>query len=97
MSDDMADDMGDDMSDDGEMDDGDGGMDSGEMAMTMRELVGGLPLPAGETVMLAPGGYHIMLIDLVEPLETGDEFELTLDFENADDVTLNVEVAESAP
>lgn len=81
--------------DDGEM--GHGDIGDGEMAMTMREMADGLPLPAGETVSLAPGGYHIMLIDLVEPLATGDEFELTLDFERADDVTLTVTVAETAP
>lgn len=96
-------DMGDeqtDMGDEEMSDDGDhGGMDmgDGEMAMTMQELVDGLPLPAGETVVLQPGGYHVMLLDLAEPLEVGDEIELTLDFENADDTTLTVEVAESAP
>lgn len=96
-------DMGDDMSEDGEMGgdmDGDhGGMDmgDGEMAMVMQEIEGGLPLPAGETVTLQPGGYHVMLLDIAEPLEEGDEIELTLDFENADDMTLTVEVAASAP
>lgn len=91
--DDMSEDemSGDDMSEDG-MD-----MEDGEMAMTMQQMTAGLPLPAGETVALAPGGYHIMLIDLVEPLDTGDEFDITLDFENADDMTVTVEVAESAP
>ena len=39
-----------------------------DMAMTMREMADGLPLPAGETVALAPGGYHLMLMELVEPL-----------------------------
>jgi len=69
---------------DGEMHDG---------AMLMQEI-DQLPLPAGSTVRLAPGGYHIMLIDLVEPLVVGDTFELTLDFENADDLTVTVEVDE---
>jgi copper(I)-binding protein len=92
MSDDMGDDMGDDMSDEGEMDMGD--MDP---QMRMQQLVDGLPLPAGETVTLEPGGYHIMLLDLAEPLEVGDEIEVTLDFENADDMNMTVEVAESAP
>jgi copper(I)-binding protein len=104
MSDDGEMDMGDDMSDDGEMDmgddmSGDGEMDMGGMdpQMRMQELVDGLPLPAGETITLEPGGYHVMLLDIAEPLEVGDEIELTLDFENADDMTLTVEVAESAP
>jgi len=91
----------DDMDESDEMDDMDDmdGMDmgDGEMAMVMQEMTDGLPLPAGETVSLEPGGYHVMLLDLVEPLEIDDEFELTLDFENADDVTLTVTVAETAP
>ena len=69
---------------DGEMHDG---------AMSMQEI-GRLPLPAGSPVRLAPGGYHIMLIDLVEPLAVGNTFDLTLDFENADDLTVTVEVDE---
>ncbi|MFP5486746.1 MAG: copper chaperone PCu(A)C [Acidimicrobiia bacterium] len=90
----MDGDMGDD-----DMDMGDGGMDigDGEMAMVMQELESGLPLPAGETVTLQPGGYHVMLLDIAEPFEVGDEIELTLDFAEADDLTLTVEVAESAP
>ncbi|MGA1554752.1 MAG: copper chaperone PCu(A)C [Ilumatobacteraceae bacterium] len=70
---------------------------SGEMQMTMQEMTDGVALPAGETVVLEPGGYHIMLLDLAEPLEVGDEVELTLDLGTADDITLTVEVAESAP
>ncbi|MEQ9163678.1 MAG: copper chaperone PCu(A)C, partial [Ilumatobacter fluminis] len=87
------------MSDMDDMEDGDHEMDmgDGDMAMVMQEMADGLPLPADETVSLEPGGYHVMLLDLVEPLETGDEFELTLDFENADDVTVTVTVAETAP
>lgn len=94
---DDMDDMGDDDMDD--MEDGDHEMDmgDGDVAMVMQEMADGLPLPADETVSLEPGGYHVMLLDLVEPLETGDEFELTLDFENADDVTVTVTVAETAP
>jgi copper(I)-binding protein len=71
---------------------------TGEMPeMMMRELEDGLPLPAGETVMLQPGGYHIMLIDLAAPLEIGQEIDVTLEFEQADPITITVEVAESAP
>ncbi|MAT06504.1 MAG: hypothetical protein CL424_15810 [Acidimicrobiaceae bacterium] len=89
----------DDMSDDESMDDT-GDMSDGEMdmgAMVMQEMADGLPLPAGDAVSLEPGGYHVMLLDLVQPLASGDEFDLTLDFENADDVTLTVTVAETAP
>lgn len=47
--------------------------------MRMRR-VDGIPLPAGETTALEPGGYHIMLIDLTGPLEAGGEVELELEF-----------------
>ena len=108
MDDEMSGDemSGDEMSGDGEMDDemsGDGEMDDDsdmggmDPQMRMQELTDGLPLPAGETVTLQPGGYHVMLLDIAEPLEVGDEIELTLDFEDADDVTITVEVAASAP
>jgi copper(I)-binding protein len=92
MSEDAEADMGDDMSEDAEADTG--GTDP---QMRMQELADGLPLPAGGMVTLEPGGYHVMLLDIAEPLAVGDEIELTLDFEHADDVTVTVEVAESAP
>lgn len=40
-----------------------------------------LPLPAGEKVSLKPGGYHIMLMDLKQPLREGDTIPLTLKVE----------------
>jgi copper(I)-binding protein len=51
-------------------------------SMTMRE-VKRIELPAGMPVELKPGGYHVMLIDLVKPLEVGDTVTLNLLFENA--------------
>mgnify|MGYP002629140217 CR=1 FL=1 len=66
-------------------------------AMTMQELTDGLELFAGETVSFKPGSYHVMLVDLVEPLEVGDTVDVTLDFAMSDSITLTVEVAESAP
>ena len=76
-------------------------MDSEEMAgmgaMTMQELTDGLALTAGETVSFEPGSYHVMLLDLVEPLEAGDEVEVTLEFAESGSITTTVEVAESAP
>jgi copper(I)-binding protein len=77
--------------DDGEM----GDMDMG--AIVMQQLTDGLELTAGETVTFEPGSYHVMLLDLVEPLEVGDEVEVTLEFAEADPYTTTVEVAESAP
>lgn len=64
--------------------------------MTMQE-VGSIMIPAGETVQLQPGGYHIMLLDLAAPLELGQTFELTLSFADAGDLTVTVEVRDDAP
>lgn len=56
--------------------------------MTMRDLPEGLPIPAGSTVTLAPGGYHLMLMGLTEPLVEGETLDITLRFEQAGEVTL---------
>lgn len=61
--------------------------------MKMRELDGGLEIPAGGEVMLKPGGYHVMFMQLNERLVEGAEYDGTLVFEKAGtvDVTFNVE------
>ena len=46
--------------------------------------VPGLELPAGKTVALQPGGYHVMLMDLKQPLKAGDTVPLTLTIEGKD-------------
>ena len=63
----------------------------------MRPLENGLAIPAGETVLLAPGGYHIMMIGLTQDLTEGMTFELTLTFEQAGEVVVNVPVQRAAP
>jgi periplasmic copper chaperone A len=50
--------------------------------MRMRR-VARLDLPAGKTVELKPGGYHLMLLDLKQPLKTGSTVPLTLVFRDA--------------
>lgn len=65
-------------------------------AMMMQEIEE-LALPAGETVSLEPGGYHVMLLDLPDPLETGETFDLTLTFANAGEQVVSVEIREEAP
>lgn len=60
--------------------------------MRMRELVDGLSVAAGEQVTLAPGGIHLMLLDLPAPLVEGESIELTLHFEQAGAVTARAEV-----
>ncbi|NWN83888.1 MAG: copper chaperone PCu(A)C [Halomonas sp.] len=59
--------------------------------MQMRR-VESIPVPGGERVHLAPGGYHLMLIDLAAPLHEGDKVELTLEFDGGDTRTLDVPV-----
>lgn len=79
------------------MPDHEGGHSGTAPGMIMREVVGGLAVSADETVTFAPGGYHVMLIDLADPLDVGDEFELTLTFAGNADVTVTVSVEETAP
>jgi periplasmic copper chaperone A len=68
--------------------------------MRMRP-VAGLELPAGRSVELKPGGYHVMLLDLKRPLTAGERVPLELRFETKDKrlVTqpIEVEVATRAP
>jgi copper(I)-binding protein len=60
--------------------------------MRMRQ-VADIPVPAGETVRLQPGGLHIMFMQLEEPLTEGQTFPLTLTFEAAGDMVVPVTVA----
>jgi copper(I)-binding protein len=57
----------------------------------------GVALPAGDDVEFEPGGYHVMLEGLAAPIESGDEFAMTLAFERAPDLEITVEVREDAP
>jgi len=60
--------------------------------MKMRPLDKGLAIEPGKTVKLAPGGYHIMLMDLKSPLKQGDKVPLTLQFEKAGKVNVSLDV-----
>jgi copper(I)-binding protein len=60
--------------------------------MTMRPLEKGLAIEPGKTVKLAPGGYHLMLMELKSPLKQGDKVPLTLEFEKAGKVSLSLDV-----
>ncbi len=60
----------------------------------MRRVKGGIAVPAGGMAALKPGGYHIMLMDLTKALEEGDSFAMTLSFEHAGDITIEVPVLE---
>ena len=60
--------------------------------MTMRALDKGLVIEPGKTVKLAPGGYHLMIMDLKGPFKQGDKVPLTLEFEKAGKITLSLDV-----
>jgi copper(I)-binding protein len=62
--------------------------------MMMREIEGGLPLPAGQAVELKPGGNHIMLLGVEEPLKAGDTVALTLTFASAPQLEITAEVGQ---
>lgn len=68
------------------------GMGGGMMGM---RPVARLEIPAGATVELKPGGYHIMLIGLEQELKVGESIEITLTFEKAGEVKVTAEVRES--
>jgi periplasmic copper chaperone A len=60
--------------------------------MTMRPLEKGLEIGPGKTVKLAPGGYHLMLMDLKNPLKQGEKVPLELQFEKAGKVAVSLDV-----
>jgi copper(I)-binding protein len=61
--------------------------------MKMQEIDGGLVIPAGQSVILEPGGNHIMLMELTQAIEAGQEISVTLNFDGADSLTLTGIVA----
>jgi periplasmic copper chaperone A len=63
-----------------------------EAGVSKMRPVPSLELDQGKSVALAPGGYHIMLMDLKRPLHQGDTFPVTLTFANAGQVTVQVTV-----
>ena len=65
-------------------------MDGG--VMKMRMVKDGLEIKPGETVMLKPGGYHVMFMGLKEQLKQGDTFKATLEFEKAGKVEVEYKV-----
>ena len=60
--------------------------------MTMRPLESGLTVAPGQTVKLAPGGYHLMLMELKNPLRQGEKVPLELQFEKAGKVAVSLDV-----
>ncbi len=61
--------------------------------MQMRQLSGGIPVPAGQTVELKPGGLHLMFMAVVEPFKDGGAVPVTLTFEKAGKVDVTLPIA----
>ena len=64
--------------------------------MMMQEIDGGLVIPAGKSIVLEPGGNHLMLMMLTDDLEAGEEISVTFDFDGAEDLTIHGIVAKPA-
>jgi len=60
--------------------------------MKMRQVEGGIEVPADGMAELKPGGFHVMMMGLTGPLEEGASFPVTLTFEQAGAVTIDVRV-----
>jgi len=71
-------------------------MAEGTDVMQMNQVFS-VPLERGAEVTFAPGGLHIMLVNLSRELTVGENVELTLHFKNHEDIPVNVAVAEFAP
>ena len=65
--------------------------------MQMRKVEDGLPIEAGASLVLEPGGAHLMLLGLEDALRAGEELILTLEFANAGAVDVTVPVSANAP
>jgi periplasmic copper chaperone A len=64
-------------------------VDEGMMKM---RAVPSIEIRPGARVELQPGGYHLMLLDLKQPLKVGEKFPLTLTFAQGGAVTVSVQV-----
>ena len=64
--------------------------------MRMRAVEGGLPIAAGETVQLAPGGRHLMFYGVTEPFVEGESIAVTLTFARAGEIAVTMPVRRAA-
>ena len=60
--------------------------------MKMREIKGGLEIPAGGSVTLKPGGLHVMFMKLTEQMNEGETRTVTLEFDKAGSVEMELPV-----
>ena len=64
--------------------------------MKMRERDGVIEIPAGETLMLKPGGLHMMFMGLGETMVPGEMREITLEFASGYKMTVTAVVLKAA-
>jgi copper(I)-binding protein len=64
--------------------------------MQMRQVTS-LPIHGKESILFGPGGYHAMLVGLKQELKPGEQIQVSLHFENHEDILLTVPVQEIAP
>jgi periplasmic copper chaperone A len=62
----------------------------------MRPKAGGITIPPGGTHELAPGGDHLMLMDLTEPLRPGADVAVTITFEDGSTMPITAQVRDFA-
>lgn len=62
----------------------------------MQPMANGLVIPAGESVKLRMGGYHVMLLELSKEIKAGDETEVTLRFSDGTEQTFTAPVKDIA-
>lgn len=67
-----------------------------ENGITRMQPLASLPLPAGQTVELAPGGVHVMLSDLTQSISEGDTVYADLVFASAPSIALRIPVVSYA-
>ena len=67
-------------------------IDAGDGVMQMRHDEDGFPIAAGETHMLQRGGDHVMFMGLTQSLEQGETISVTLTFEKAGDMVVEIPV-----
>lgn len=65
--------------------------------MRMRAVPGGLTIAPGQSVRLAPGGYHLMFMGPKKPFAVGDEIPATLRFRRAGAIKVEFHVQAAAP
>jgi copper(I)-binding protein len=63
---------------------------------SMQPMANGLVIPAGESVKLRMGGYHVMLLELDRALKAGEEVEVTLRFSDGTELTVTAPVKDIA-